>query len=175
MSAEISYYGALFDTKDPVTPAIAKAANIAKTYGLALVKAKTPVDTGQLKDKWEAKFEANGIRWSNSMPYAGFVELGTKFMAPRSMLSSSLGDITQVFREELGREMGKRLAGQIIATPGDLSYDTRISDAQAKSGLKPAKFSKKYLFADPSKILSSKQISKLDSAKPLLRRGGLPY
>lgn len=184
-SVSINYKGELFKG-DEVTPAIARAANIAKTYGLALVKARTPVDTGDLKGGWKARLEGNGIRWTNETRYAGFVEFGTVKMAPRSMLSGSLADIKQVFDEELSNEVGKALGADIVTNHVTPSYSTAGVGSEpkkytnvgnklqpkVKTGLskKNAKTSKSYLFADPAKILNAKQEKSIASAKPKLQR-----
>lgn len=178
----ISFHGALFEEGRDVSPAIARAANIAKTYGLALVKARTPVDTGNLKSKWEAKFEDNGIRWSNETYYAGFVEHGTRKMAPRNMLGDSLPDIEQVFYKELVKELGKTLAFETIDTAPPPTYANSIKPANpAKypevgkdtkptppkpSGLGKRKYSKDYLFANPRDILSQKAKDAVNAARP---------
>ncbi|MBW4558426.1 MAG: HK97 gp10 family phage protein [Trichormus sp. ATA11-4-KO1] len=170
MSAEISYFGELF-TGNKVTPAITKAANVAKTFGLALVSARTPVDTGELKSNWKAKLEGNGIRWLNDTPYAGFVELGTRKMAPRQMLTSSLIDISLVFEQELAKELGRTLGASVIAemvgTPDQPTYGNRVSDNV------PGGFSNRRGF-DPKTKLTRKQKDIIGAAKPLLRRGGRP-
>lgn len=186
MGVKIDYYGKLFTDNTPVTPAIARAANIAKTYGLALVKAKTPVDTGNLKMSWEAKLEGAGIRWTNPAYYAGFVEFGTRKMAPRAMLSSSIGDIEEVFISELYNEIGSALGAEIISggrlptyeSAGDGSRPDKYPSVgsklqpKIKTGLskRDKKTSKKFLFADPSKILSDRQQSRIDNARPLYGR-----
>jgi hypothetical protein len=105
MGVPISYFGKLFDSPN-ITPAIAKAANIAKAYGVALVKARTPVDTGDLKGGWKAKLEGNGIRFNNDTFYAGWVEYGTVKMAPRHMLTDSMPDIQDAFIDALYSEIG---------------------------------------------------------------------
>lgn len=185
-SVKIDYYGKLFTNGAEVTPAIARAANIAKTYGLALVKARTPVDTGDLKTGWQAKLEGNGIRWSNEKYYAGFVEFGTRKMAPRSMLSGSIDDIAEVFAEELSREIGTALGQDIVSSAATPTYSNagvgsnqtkypNVGNAlqpKIKTGLtKNAKnTSKKFLFADPAKILNGKQEKSIAQARPLLSR-----
>jgi Bacteriophage HK97-gp10, putative tail-component len=185
-SVPISYYGKLFDSPD-ITPAIAKAANIAKTYGLALVKARTPVDTGDLKSHWQAKLEGNGIRFKNEMFYAGWVEFGTKKMAPRSMLTSSMPDIQDVFIDSLYNEIGDQLAGDIIADYTKANYSTAVTatdpakyphvgsktQSKIKTGLtkRDPKTAKSYLFSSPSDILNKTQLKKISNARPLLQRG----
>lgn len=180
----INYYGKLFDSPE-ITPAIARAANVAKTFGTALIKAKTPVDTGKLKGDWRLKLEGGGIRITNEAPYAGFVEFGTKKMAARSMMSSSLPEIQSVFIDELYQEIGEEIGADLLADYSKPSYSSAV-DSNPKypnvgSALQPKiktgltkntkKTSKSYLFSDPSKILSAAQTKRTEQARPLLQRG----
>lgn len=140
MTAEISYYGELFaGSSDKITPAIQKAANTAKTYGLALVKARTPVDTGELKNAWSATVEGKGIKWVNNQPYAGYVELGTRKMKPRFMLTDSLVDINLVFEEQLNKEIGKAIGSKVVsdlvATPAQPNIGNTSDNKTRKGGL----------------------------------------
>jgi hypothetical protein len=187
--ASISYHGALFDDSEAVTPAITKAANVAKTFGLGLIKARTPVDTHKLKSAWSAKLEGNGIRFDNPTPYAGFVEHGTRKMAPRNMLGDSLSDIAEVFLSELSAEIGKALASEILETSGNINYrnsvqasdkykrtnpDTRVGSKikpTSKTGLSKKKFSKDYLFANRNDILSKGQKTTVNAGKPKWQKG----
>lgn len=169
----IDFYGKLFD--DPnITPGIARAANIAKTYGVALIKAKTPVDTGLLKSSWKGTLEGNGIRYTNDAPYAGFVEFGTRKMAARSMMSSSLSDIQSVFIDELYNEIGEELAGEIITDFAKPGYGSAVNNPEPKdkTGLsrRTKITSRKYLFANPSKVLSDRQNGKINQARPLFQK-----
>lgn len=185
MGVTIDYYGKLFAENVEITPAVARAANIAKTYGLAVVRARTPVDTGELKGSWTARLEGNGIRWSNSAPYAGFVEFGTRKMEPRAMLTNSLPDIEAVFAEALVEEVGVYLAGDFVA-PGDTPGYGNAGVSTAKPGKYPevgnnlqpkqatglhrrdANTSKKFLFVNPADILNKKQKASIRDAVPLM-------
>lgn len=189
MSVEINYYGKLFESPD-VTPAIARAANIAKTYGLALVKARTPVDTARLHEGWQASLEGGGIRWTNNTPYAAYVEFGTKKMAPRHMLTRSLPDIAEVFTEELYKDIGATLGADVVSdykTPfygnaGQGSNPQKYPEVgnkiqpKIKTGLtqKSKKTSKNYLFSNPAKILSEKQDKGIARARPFPESLGSP-
>ncbi len=172
----IEYYGQLFNG-DKVTPAIAAAANVARSYGLALLAARTPVDTGLLKSNWKAKLEGQGIRWFNGTDYASFVEYGTRRMKPRHMLTNSIPDISEVFEAELAKNIGKAIGAQIVsemvATPDQPSWKNPQTPKQS-GGFSKRTFSKSYLFSNPRDILSGKQKEQIAAAKPLLRRGGLP-
>lgn len=180
----INYYGQLFDSPE-ITPAIARAANIAKTFGAALIKAKTPVDTGRLKGDWKLKLEGNGIRITNDAYYAGFVEFGTKKMAARSMMTSSLPEIQSVFIDELYNEIGEAIGADLLTDFNRPSYSSAVN-ANPKypdvgSALQPKirtgltkntkNTSKSYLFANPRKILSDRQTKRTETARPLLQRG----
>jgi hypothetical protein len=169
----IKFYGQLF-TGDEITPSIARAANIAKTYGLALIAARTPVDTGLLRSNWKAKLEGNGIRWLNDTSYASFVELGTKKMAPRHMLTDSLLDISEVFESELlkdmGRKAGAKLIAEKVATPSQPTYINRTSDKQPGNFNGKPKYSKTYLFPNRADILSPAQRDTIATAKPKYKK-----
>jgi hypothetical protein len=182
--ATINYYGALFDSPD-ITPGIARAANIAAVFGRALIKAKTPIDTGLLKSDWQVKLEGQGLRITNNAPYAGFVEFGTRKMAPRAMMTSSMPEIQSVFIDELYSNIGETLAGELLTDFARPGYNSAVS-ANPKypsvgSALQPkiagglskrtTKTSKTYLFANPAKILSDRQTARTESARPLLQRG----
>jgi hypothetical protein len=124
----INLYGKLFDGAR-ITPAITRAAETARVFGLTLVKSKTPVRTGRLKSGWKANSSGHGIRWSNETPYGIFVEMGTRRMAARNMLSSSLPEIEKSFKKALAKEIGTKLAAKIIAkVSGDAgSYEALTS------------------------------------------------
>ena len=182
--ADINYYGKLFDSPE-ITPAIARAANIAKTFGTALIKAKTPVDTGRLKGDWQLKLEGNGIRITNEAYYAGFVEFGTKKMAARSMMSSSLPEIQDVFISELYQDIGEAIGADLLADFSRPSYSTAVNGTpkypkvgnmlqpKISTGLtkNSKKTSKSFLFSNPAKILSERQTARTEAARPLLQRG----
>lgn len=184
MAAPITFHGALFDSNTPVTPAIAKAANVAKTYGLALVKARTPVDTSKLKGAWAATLEGNGIRWTNPTPYAGFVEHGTRKMAGRAMLANSLTDIETVFYRELSKELGKTLAFDIIDTSSPPTYGNSVKPSakypevgknvapKVSGGLSRRKgsYSKSYLFSNPKDIVGNSDKDYVNSQRPLFQK-----
>lgn len=103
----INFYGELFNSGG-ITPEIQKALEVARAYGISLVKARTPVDSGLLRANWDAQVQGRGIKWTNPTSYASYVELGTKKMRPRYMLTDSLPDIAQVFEEELGKQIQRK-------------------------------------------------------------------
>lgn len=122
MAATISYEGPLFRGK--VTPAIQAALEDTKAFAALTVRNRTPVDTGNLKANWSFESTKNGLRYVNSAPYAGFVELGTSKMAGRFMLSSSLPDIQDHFNQSLATEVGKRLAARLtVSSTQPITYD----------------------------------------------------
>lgn len=110
----INLYGQLFDGAR-ITPALTRATETARVFGLALIKSKTPVRTGKLKKGWEGVRSGHGIRWSNETPYGIFVEMGTRRMAARPMLSAALPEIEKTFKKALAKEIGTKLANKIIA------------------------------------------------------------
>jgi len=179
-SANIDFHGSLFNEGTDITPAIARAANIARTYGLGLVKARTPVDTSNLKQSWKADLEGNGIRYTNGAYYAGFVENGTRKMAGRFMLADSLPDIENVFYDELAKDVGKTLAADTISTAPTPNYENAVVSSnptkypnvgskvapKQTTGLTKKKFTKKYLFANPNDIVSGKGKQFVNAARP---------
>lgn len=176
MAAPISFHGALFTEGSDITPAITKAAHVAKAYGLGLVKARTPVDTSELKSNWKAALEANGIRYVNDTPYAAYVEHGTSKMLGRHMLGDSLTDIETVFYNELSREIGKTLAFDLIEVADNPSYTntapapTKGNKAGKKEGLTKRKYSKKYLFSNPNDIVSLEKKKEVNAARPRFQK-----
>jgi HK97 gp10 family phage protein len=182
--AEINYYGKLFEADVPITPAIAKAANIAKTFASGLIKARTPVDTGKLKSSWKVGLEGGGLRIKNDTFYAGFVEFGTVNMAPRAMMTSSLPEIQSAYIDALYKEIGEAMGDDLLADYTRPGYSNAVDrnpkypnvgsalQPKIKTGLskKSAKTSKNYLFSDPNKILSKPQEKRIASARPLLQR-----
>lgn len=119
IKAPISYSGELWDAGTKMSPAIMKAAEEARMYGLALVKSRTPVKTGNLKNSWAAQLQNKGVLWTNSAPYAGFVELGTRKMAAREMLTNSIPAIETVFTRALATQIGIKLAVKVTSHIAD--------------------------------------------------------
>lgn len=56
-----------------------------RTVSLSVLQENTPVDTGLLVSSWSVEAQRDGVRVSNSAPYAEFVDKGTRYMAPRNM------------------------------------------------------------------------------------------
>lgn len=110
---EVKYTGKFWSGSP--TKAIQNAAWVAKAYGQALIKARTPVDTGKLKSSWQSTLDNQGITFLNNTPYASYVEYGTRKMAPRYMLTDSIPDIQRVFQQELAKELGKQLGAKVLA------------------------------------------------------------
>lgn len=70
------------------------------TYAKRLIKDRTPVDTGNLKRRWQVNPSGSGIEVSNSAEYATFVEYGTKKMTPRHMVSDVIPDIQEYYQRQ---------------------------------------------------------------------------
>lgn len=110
-NAQIYYYGKLTNAKGvDIQTALEKT----KQYGIALVKASTPVKSGTLKAGWDAQVTHNGIIWKNPTPYSGYVELGTKRMRGRNMLGNSLPYIKEYFGKQVAKSLGARVASQVV-------------------------------------------------------------
>lgn len=139
MTSTINFYGQLFDGAR-ITPAITRAAEDTREFGLALIRAKTPKRTGRLASNWQVNLEAHGLRYQNPTPYGIFVEMGTKKMAGGHMLGSSLPAIETHFKKALAREVGLRLGKRIVAniTSGtDLGYQSLTDGTrQTSSGFR---------------------------------------
>ena len=67
-----------------------------------IIRAKTPVDTGRLRDDFAVDINGDII---NEVEYAGWVELGTTKMPGSFMVTQSLG--------EIGERLAKKIAEQI--------------------------------------------------------------
>ena len=112
----INSYGALFTTKT-LTPEIRKAATATQRYATLLVKANTPVRTGNMRSQWQVKQEAAGLRFENDAHYAIYVEMGTRFMRARRPLGRALPAITSHFKSQLAKEVGAKLGAEIAGYP----------------------------------------------------------
>ena len=77
-------------------------------FGVELLertRQRTPVRTGALLGGWGFTVKKDSIEIYNTQDYAGFVEYGTIYMAPRAMLRTSLMEadqILQVAKEKAG-------------------------------------------------------------------------
>jgi hypothetical protein len=111
----ISTSGALFDSRSQnITPEIRKAAKIAAAYADFRLRARSPVRTGQLRGAWKVRLVGNGLNLTNDTPYAVYNEFGTKRMAARPMAAPTLPEAQAVFKGELARLIGQKLAGKAI-------------------------------------------------------------
>lgn len=63
---------------------------------LERVKELTPVRTGLLQRSWELEVTEDAIILGNPVVYAEFVENGTLKMAPRSMLSTTINEASDI-------------------------------------------------------------------------------
>jgi hypothetical protein len=113
----VSYYGELFDVAT-ITPPIKLAARETRDFGLAMIKLRSPVRTGALRDGWTGTLEGFGIRWEDPVHYTIYQEMGTRFMPGKHMLSRSMPEIRDYFKKRLAYHVGKRLAGKIIGQLG---------------------------------------------------------
>jgi hypothetical protein len=110
---EVQYYGQLFNKDQNITPEIRKAVNETIPYGLALIRQNSPVKTGALRAGWEAVPSGQGIEWKNKVKYTIYNELGTVHMAPRAMLTQSMPEINEYFKDRLNRAVGKKYGGEV--------------------------------------------------------------
>lgn len=108
MNYPISYQHTLWSGE--ITSAIQDAATEARDYGLALVKSRTPVLTGEMQAGWQGIVTNNGIEWLNTSGHSGYVEYGTRYQNPQYILTNSLDTIEKVFITELATRVGRQLA-----------------------------------------------------------------
>jgi hypothetical protein len=107
MGASISYRGDLWNKDQKPTKQIKDAAEETKSYALSLIRARSPVKTGALKAGWQIDVGSNGLVYRNEVPYTIYQEMGTRYIEPRAMLTQSLPEITEYFKEALARRIGK--------------------------------------------------------------------
>ena len=112
--ATINYYGKLVKDGKVDSEVVRTALRKSAAYGEALVKATSPVRSGKYQAGWSVRPVAAGLAWKNPMPYAGYVELGTKYMKGQHIMEKALYRTTQYFQVQLGRELGSRVAVQAI-------------------------------------------------------------
>lgn len=118
MAKAIKYYGALFNPNQNITPEIRKAVDETIPYGLALIKARSPFKTGALKAGWRGKATGQGVEWTNEVPYTIYQEMGTRFFPAKAMLSQSIPEINEYFKQRLNRAIGKKYNEKTGRTKG---------------------------------------------------------
>ena len=60
------------------------------------VKRRTPVDTGRLRNGWQAYYSDTDITIENNVPYAGYVEQGTEHFSGAHMLAITMTEIPEI-------------------------------------------------------------------------------
>lgn len=60
------------------------------------VAARTPVASGKLRDGWQSTVTPDEIVIANAVEYAGYVEFGTPYVAPRGMLRTTVLEAEQI-------------------------------------------------------------------------------
>lgn len=78
---------------------------------LAIVKSFTPVKTGRLKRGWRLI----GGDLVNNVPYAEFVEFGTKFMSARNFVKRAMGPLMRSVTRRLlmATALGRKLVNAV--------------------------------------------------------------
>ena len=107
MGATIKYSGQLWNKNQKPTKQIREAAEETKAYALSLIKSRSPVKTGALKAGWQITVGNNGLTYTNPVPYTIYQEMGTVHIEPRAMLTQSIPEINEYFKEALARKIGK--------------------------------------------------------------------
>ena len=70
---------------------------------LDLVKLRTPVITGKLRDGWYGMVQDREVVVANDVDYASYVEYGTHKMAPRGMLRATANESEQIMTRAVAR------------------------------------------------------------------------
>ena len=65
------------------------------------IKQDTPVDTGTLRDGWEATINTKSAKIVNKVPYVGYVEYGTDKMAPVGMVARNLRKFNNILNANI--------------------------------------------------------------------------
>jgi hypothetical protein len=102
--------GKLFDEGHRAR-AIRDALAVSAFKGLARVRSDTPVDTGRLKDGFEATgvFSSQSVQITNPVPYFRWVENGTRRMRPRRMLAKNIPWIVKETKKNIARSLSGKL------------------------------------------------------------------
>jgi HK97 gp10 family phage protein len=74
---------------------------------IARTKARTPVKTGALQNGFGFEVKKTSIAVYNTKDYAGYVEFGTPYMAPRAMLRTSLEESDEIADIAMQKAKGK--------------------------------------------------------------------
>lgn len=132
----IRFYGELFKANGSTIPkAVQKAVSDTQKFAELTLKANTPVKTGRLRDGWSVMQTKKGLGITNQTPYAIYVEMGTKHMKARNMVSNSLPLINDYFETQLKQNLGKSLAAK-VKTSTDVSYSKLRDERAFKNGLR---------------------------------------
>lgn len=67
-----------------------------KVEALDRIQRRTPVRSGALQKGWGATNKQNGFEIWNTEDYAGYVEFGTPFQAPKAMVRTTLEEAEQI-------------------------------------------------------------------------------
>ena len=124
----INYYGTLFQGAK-ITPAVKRATERTAAYAKGLVKGKSPVKTGLLKRSWDIKPFGYGLAITNPVSYTIYQEMGTKHIAAKKMVVSSIPEVRKRFRQELrialagDDKRAKKIIGSVAGSEVASSYE----------------------------------------------------
>jgi len=96
--ATIKYSGNLWSEPN-VTPEVRDAMKEVREFAQSLIESRTPVDTGEMRSRWQVSTGDRLLSIINPTYYAGFVEFGTRRMAARNCLTGALPAIEKRFTE----------------------------------------------------------------------------
>jgi hypothetical protein len=71
-----------------------------------------------MRQGWQVNLEGYGLRFKNEVPYTIYNEMGTRFMKASPMARPTIPETQTVFKQELGRSIGRKLAANIIGGLG---------------------------------------------------------
>lgn len=108
--ADIQYIGTLWN-KPNMTAEVRAAVKETGAFARKILPTNTPVDTGKMAASWKVGTGERTLVISNGVPYAGFVEYGTRKMRAREPLGKSLPEIEEFFQDTLLSKIEAKLEG----------------------------------------------------------------
>lgn len=107
--------GPLFNPGTRIDRAIKAAAQETARYALPRLRAESRYRTGRMAGGWDVWTKANGLRWSNDVPYTIYHELGTTRMRPKPMVGVVLPEAQSYFVAKLSEHIGTALAAEVTS------------------------------------------------------------
>lgn len=111
-----------------------------ESFALNYLRDVTPVRTGRLRSGWRVSAVGSTLSVTNNVPYAGYVENGTRKMRARSMANqTNEPTIDFAARVSGANKFASSSEANVFATTGDKALDAKIWQAavDAVSSVKP--------------------------------------